>query len=267
MASIEVDEPKPGVRRITLNEPERLNAFSYDMYEQLLKILEALRFDTTARVVILTGAGRGFCSGNHSAQTDAPAWVPTDVGKPHMPLYFMELIRHIPLTMRRLPQAVIAAVNGAAAGIGYSLALAADVAIAGASAKFVNAIHNAGTGCEAGMSYLLPQAVGSQKAAELLFTMRPVLADEAERIGLVLKTVPDKSLMAETLSLAESIAANAPLDIWLTKQALYANRGAASLETAMDFENRGVSIAGMSEDTSERRLAAFEKRPPVFRHR
>jgi enoyl-CoA hydratase len=267
MASIEIDEPATGVRRITLNEPERLNAFSYSMYEDLLSILEKLRFDTDARVVIITGAGRGFCSGNFSAQQEEPRWVPQGIGKSHGPLYFMELLRNIPLTMRRLPQAVIAAVNGPAAGIGYAIALAADLAIAAASAKFVNAIHNAGTGCEGGMSYLLPQAVGSQKAAEILFTMRAVLADEAERIGLVLKTVPDDALIEEVLDLARAIAANAPLDIWLTKQAFHANRSAGSLSAAMDFEIRGTALAGMSEDSAERRRAAFEKRPPSFEHR
>jgi enoyl-CoA hydratase len=267
MASIEFDDPRPGVRRITLNEPDRLNAFSYDMYETLLHALESLRFDTSVRVVLLTGAGRGFCSGNFSAQTANPRWVPEGVGKSHMPLYFMELLRGIPLAMRRLPQAVIAAVNGPAAGIGYSLVLAADLAIAAQSAKFVNAIHNAGTGCEGGMSYLLPLAVGSQKAAEILFTMRPTSAEEAARVGLVLKTVPDEMLMDEVFALAEAIALNSPIDIWLTKQALHANRSAGSLAEAMDFETRGVSIAGATEDASERRRAVFEKRPPIYQNK
>jgi enoyl-CoA hydratase len=264
MDNILFDEPQPGVRRITLNAPDRLNALSYDMYETLLKEFERLRFDTSVRVVILTGAGRGFCSGNFSGQGSTPPWIPEGVGKAHFPLYFMELARGIPLAMQRMPQAVIAAVNGPAAGFGFSLSIAADIAIAAKSAKFVNAIHNAGTGCEGGMSYLLPHAVGSQKAAEILFTMRAVSADEAERTGLVLKSVPDEALMDEVLSLAADIAANAPLDIWLTKQALHANRNAGSLSEAMDLENRACSITGLTEDAVERRRATFEKRAAVY---
>lgn len=266
MSTLLVDEPNPGVRRITMNAPERLNALTFDMYAKLLDELERLRFDPSARVVVLTGAGRGFCAGNATMQDTPPEWIPEGVGKAHFPLYFMELTRNIPLTMQRLPQVVIAAVNGAAAGIGFSLAVAADIAIAARSAKFVNAVHNAGTGCEGGLSYLLPLAVGSQKAAEILFTMRPVHAEEAERIGLVLKTVDDAHLMDEVCALAQDIAANAPLDIWLTKQAFHTNRSVGSLSEALDFENRACSIVGMTEDATERRRATFEKRAPVYRN-
>lgn len=264
MGRIDLDEARPGVLRLTLNDAERLNALSYDMYADLLAKLSACRFDTRTRVIIITGAGRGFCAGNLANQTEAPPWVPKDVGHAQGSLYFAELIRDIPLMIERLPQIVIAAVNGPVAGIGYALMLAADLAVAARSAKFVNAIHVGGTGCEGGMSYLLPRAVGSQKAAEILFTMRTVLADEAERIGLVLKSVPDDMLMVEVLRLADDIMANPPLDNWVTKQALIASRAATSLGAAIDMEARGVSLASATEDSAERRKAAAEARPPVY---
>jgi enoyl-CoA hydratase len=166
--------------------------------------------------------------------------------------------------MRGLPQPVICAVNGSAAGVGFTIALAADMAIAADNAKFVNAIHNAGTGAELGMSYMLPRAVGAQKAAEILYTTRPVLADEAERIGLVLKAVPAERLMEEALALARSIAKNVPIGLWVTKQALWANMSAGSLEQAMELEHRGVLISQSTADAVEKRKSFIEKRDPTF---
>jgi enoyl-CoA hydratase len=139
------------------------------------------------------------------------------------------------------------------------------MAIAAKSAKFVNAFHNAGTGSEGGLSYLLPRAVGTQRATELLLTARPVLAEEAERIGLVLRTVPDDQLMSAVLEVAEAIVANAPLDTWLTKQNLNHNLHAGSFEQAIAFETRASAMASTTEDAQEKRLSRREKRAPVFR--
>jgi enoyl-CoA hydratase len=261
------DDPSLGVRRIMFNRPDKLNAFTAAMYDGLLTELERIRFDPTIRVVILTGAGRGFCGGNDLGGMGQLADVPTDVGKAYSDRYSLMVLARIPAAMRSLPQPIIAAVNGAAAGIGYSLALAADLAIAAQSAKFVNAIHNAGTGTELGLSYMLPRAVGTQRAAELLLTARPVLAEEAERIGLVLKTVPDNELMDVVLELAESIAVNTPIGIWLTKQSLWTNQAAGSLDAAIEFEHRAVMIAQRTDDATEKRAAFVEKRKPNFSSR
>jgi enoyl-CoA hydratase len=163
-----------------------------------------------------------------------------------------------------MPQPIIAAVNGAAAGIGYALALAADLCIAAQSAKFVNVIHNAGTGAELGLSYMLPRAVGVQRAAELLLTARAVAADEAARIGLALKVVPDEALMSEALALADAIAVNSPIGIWLTKQSLWFNQAAGSLEAAIELENRAVLASQSTADAAEKRTSAREKRKPKF---
>ena len=162
--------------------------------------------------------------------------------------------------MRQLPQPIICAVNGAAAGAGFALALASDLCIAAKSAKFVNSIHNAGTGHEFGMSYLLPRAIGTQRAAEILFTTRPVPAEEAERIGLVLRAVPDEELMNVALEIA-NILANVPMGIWLTKQSLWVNQGVGSLETAIEMESRGVfSRAGHGGCSREAQVLPREAR-------
>ena len=265
--NILVDDLVPDVRRITLNRPESYNAFLDSMYLELLDILTATGRDPSVRVVVLTGAGKGFCSGRDTVNQEPTNWVPPGVGKPHYSLHYAAGIGEIPIAIRNLPQPVIAAVNGAAAGYGYTLALACDLVIAAKSAKFVNAFHNALTGAEAGLSYLLPRAVGTQRAAELLLTARPVLADEAERIGLILRAVPDDKLMDTAIELADAIKENAPLDIWLTKQSFHHNLNTGGLEQAIAFENLAIATAIKTEDAQEKLAARREKRKPVFHNR
>ncbi|MEO5641119.1 MAG: enoyl-CoA hydratase-related protein [Sphingomicrobium sp.] len=262
--AILVDEVEPGVRRITLNRPASLNAFTFAMYERLLGVLSDTARDASVRVVILTGAGRGFCSGHDLKAAGQSPFVPDGLGKAYADRHNLRGLGTIPLALRNLPQPVVAAVNGTAAGIGYTLALAADMAIAAHSAKFVNTIHNAATGTELGLSYLLPRAVGAQRAAELLYTARPVGAEEAERIGLVLRAVDDDRLIEAALEIARGIIANVPLGIWLTKQSLWLNQGVGSLEAAIELESRAVQIAQATGDAAEKRSAFWDKRPPRF---
>jgi enoyl-CoA hydratase len=266
-ASLVIDRPEEGIERITFNRPEKLNAFNAEMYDGILAEFDRIAFDPSVRVVIITGAGRGFCSGNDLGGMGKLKQLPEGVGRPYASRYMIAILSRIPSAMRALPQPVIAAVNGATAGIGFSLALAADIAVAGHAAKFVNAVHNAGTGAELGMSYMLPRAVGTQRAAEILLTQRPILAQEAADIGLVLKAVPDEALMDETLGLARAMMANVPMGNWVTKQALWANQNAGSLEAAMDYEHRGVFISQSTEDAVEKRSAFIEKRAPTFHNR
>jgi enoyl-CoA hydratase len=263
--NIKYDDPAPGVRRITLNRPDSLNALLHSMYVELVDNFAKIALDPSVRVVVLTGTGKGFCSGQDGASQEPKSWVPPNVGKQHYALYYMNTLSAVVDSIRNLPQPVIAAVNGTAAGMGYTLAVACDMTIAAESAKFVNAFHNAGTGSEGGLSYLLPRAVGTQRAAELLLTARPVLAQEAERIGLVLRTVPDDQLMTAVLEIAEAIVANAPLDVWLTKQNLNHNLHAGSFRQAIAFETRASAMATATEDAQEKRLSRRDKRPPVFR--
>jgi enoyl-CoA hydratase len=267
MDHILVDDPAPGVRRITLNRPEKLNAFTFDMYVALREALEALRYDVETRVVILTGAGSGFCSGHDMTEAvGSPNWVAPGSGPAQFTKTMLTELGRIPVLMRSLPQPVICAVNGTCGGIGYALALAGDLCLAAKSAKFINLIHNAATGCELGLSWMLPRAVGAQRAAEILLTARPVLADEAERIGLVLRAVADAALMADALALAEQIKVNVPIGIWLTKQSLWINQGVGSLEQAIELEHRAVYISQSTQDAAEKRAAVAERRAPVFRN-
>jgi enoyl-CoA hydratase len=268
MPDILVDDMLPGVRRLTLNRPDSLNAFTIDTYAELIELLRELKHDSKTRVVVLTGSGRAFCAGHDLKSSGVAKWLDDpDLGPTYRSRHNMTEMASIPVLMRQLPQPVIAAVNGAAAGIGFSLALAADMCIAASSAKFVNSIHNVGTGHELGMSYLLPRAVGTQRAAEILLTARPIVAEEAERIGLVLRSVPDDQLMEAVLDVARNIMVNVPLGVWLTKQSLWLNQAAGSLEAAVELESRAVFMARSTEDAAEKRQSFIDKRAPTFRNR
>lgn len=262
--AILIEDVEPGVRKITLNRPAALNAFTFPMYEALRAAIAGAGRDASVRAVILTGAGRGFCSGHDLKSAGESPYAPDGVGKLYANKHTLNGLGAIPLEMRALPQPVICAVNGVAAGIGLTLALASDMTLAAKSARFINTIHNAATGAELGLSYLMPRAVGAQRAAELLLTARPVPADEAERIGLVLRAVDDDKLMDAALEIARNVAANVPMGVWLTKQSLWANQDAGSLAQAIELECRAVQIAQATADAQEKRGAFLEKRPPKF---
>lgn len=267
MDAILEDSPTPGVARLTLNRPDALNALSYAMYGALLDRLDAIRFDPSIRVVILTGAGRAFCAGHDIRAAGEPGWVAEGLGRIQTARAIMARLGEIPLRLRALPQPVICAVNGVTAGAGYSIALAADLTLAARSAKFVNAFHNAGTGHELGLSYMLPRLIGAQRAAELLLTARPVPAEEAAAMGMVLRAVDDDRLMDAALDLAEQILGNSPIGVALTKQSMWLNANAGSLEAAIELENRAIALSQGTEDSAEKRQAFVEKRPPQFRQR
>jgi enoyl-CoA hydratase len=264
MSDILLQRDESGVVTLTLNRPDALNAFTHAMYEELIGILEGLRYDAQARVVVLTGAGRAFSAGHDLRGGPAASWADPALGRAYAHKRSMMSLARIPLLLRSLPQPVIAAVNGAAAGIGFVFAVAADLSVAARSAKFVNAIHNAGTGHELGLSWMLPRAVGTQRAAEILLTGRPVLADEAERIGLVLRTVDDDQLQPAVREIADRIISNVPIGVWSTKQSLWINQGVGSLEAACEIEARSVFMAQQTEDAAEKRRSFLEKRKPVF---
>ena len=267
MAEILQERTPEGVLTLTLNRPDALNAFTFPMYDELIGILEGLRTDARTRAVILTGAGRAFSAG-HDLRGAAPnPWVDDALGRAYASKVSISQIARVTLLMRDLPQPVIAAVKGAAAGVGFVFAVAADLCVVGRSAKFVNSLHNAGTGHEMGLSWMLPRAIGTQRAAEILLTGRPVLAEEAAAIGLALKVVEDEQLPAAAGELANSIAANVPLGVWLTKQSLWINQGVGSLAAACEIEARAVFQAQSTEDKDEKRKAFFEKRAPSFSFR
>jgi enoyl-CoA hydratase len=263
-----IEQPIDGVKRITINRPAATNAFQFEMYKELADLFKEIKYDPRIRVVILTAAGnKHFCTGHDLKEPGNPDWIPEGVGKAFYSRYALDVIASLPVLMRNLPQPVICGVNGTVAGMALAFPLAADITIAAKSAKFVNAIHNAGSGAELGISYMLPRAVGTQKAAELMLTAARVSAEEAADIGLILKTVEDEALQDECLEMAKKIAVNVPMGIWVTKQSMWANQSAGSLEQAIEFESRGVFAAQSTEDKVEKQKAYFEKRDPKFTYK
>ncbi|MEN3224502.1 enoyl-CoA hydratase [Mycolicibacterium porcinum] len=260
-----VDRPRPDVALVTLNRPERMNSMAFDVMVPLKRVLEELRYDNSVRVVVLTGAGRGFSSG---ADHKSAGSVPHVAGltRPTYALRSMEILDDVILALRRLHQPVIAAVNGAAIGGGLCLALACDVRVAAEGAYFRAAgINNGLTASELGLSYLLPRAIGSSRAFEIMLTGRDVDAKEAERIGLVSGVVAEEALLDTCYSMADRMAAFSRPGIELTKRTLWSGLDAASLEGHMQAEGLGQLFVRLLTANFEEAVAArAEKRPPVF---
>ena len=250
---------------VTLNRPDRLNALTAGMLAQIYEVFERLGRDAACRVIVVTGAGRGFCSGDDLRDYRPPEWVPTDVGTVHAHMYQQKYVAELVPRMRALPQPVIAAVNGPAAGAGYALALGADLRLASVSAVFVDAFVKIGaSGAEMGLSWLLQRIVGATRAAELVLTGRRVDAAEAARIGLVLETVPDGTVMDAALALADQIIANTPLGTWMGKATLWSNLEISSLEAAIDLEARTQILTLATADAAEQLQAFREGRPARY---
>jgi enoyl-CoA hydratase len=260
-----VEHPRPHVALITLNRPERMNSMAFDVMVPLKEVLENIAYDNSVRVVVLTGAGKGFSSGaDHKSAGSVPHV--QGLTRPTYALRSMQILDDVILTLRRLHQPVIAAVNGAAIGGGLCLALAADIRVASQGAYFRAAgINNGLTASELGLSYLLPRAIGSSRAFEIMLTGRDIDAQEAERIGLVSRQVPDDQLLETCYDMAERIAAFSRPGVELTKRTLWSGLDAASLEGHMQAEGLGQLFVRLLTGNFEEAVAArAEKRPPVF---
>ncbi len=242
--TIKYDNPRDGVGRITLNRPERLNAINLDMLEEFHSLFEDLKDQEDVRVVIITGAGRGFCSGadllDERIAGEGAALFSSAAS--HL-VKIQRVYSRLIIEMRRLPQPIIAAVNGPAAGGGMCIALASDVIIADANAAFTPSFINIGlSGGELGSSYFLPTLIGNARAADILLTGRTVGAAEADKIGLVSRLVDQAKLMEAALEIAGEMLEKTQLGLRFTKEVLNQNRHAPSLESAIELENRNQSI-------------------------
>jgi enoyl-CoA hydratase len=260
-----VEHPRPHIALITLNRPERMNSMAFDVMVPLKAALENITYDNAVRVVVLTGAGRGFSSGaDHKSAGEVPHV--QGLTRPTYALRSMQILDDVILALRRLHQPVIAAVNGAAIGGGLCLALAADIRVAASGAYFRAAgINNGLTASELGLSYLLPRAIGSSRAFEIMLTGRDIDAEEAERIGLVSRQVPEDRLLDTCYAIAERMAAFSRPGIELTKRTLWSGLDAASLEGHMQAEGLGQLFVRLLTTNFEEAVAArAEKRPPVF---
>lgn len=265
MPFVVIEKPRPQVTVVTLNRPERMNAMAFDVMLPLRQALESVGRDNETRVVVLTGAGRGFCSG---ADLEDPGTIPhvDHLTLPTVALRSMELLDEVIRAIRKLHQPVIAAVNGPAIGGGFCLALAADLRIAATGACFRAAgINNGLTAAELGLSYLLPRAVGSARAADIMLTGRDVDAAEAERIGLVSQVVPGDRLLDACYGTAARIAGWSRPGVELTKRMLWNGLDAASLEAHMDAEGTAQLFVRITTRNFEEAVRARrEGRDPVF---
>jgi len=260
-----VERPQPQIALVTLNRPERMNSMAFDVMLPLRDALAELTHDNDVRVVVLTGAGHGFSSG---ADQKSAGSVPHVQGltRPTYALRSMEILDEVILAMRRLHQPIIAAVNGAAIGGGLCLALAADIRVAAGDAYFRAAgINNGLTASELGLSYLLPRAIGSSRAFEIMLTGRDIDAAEAERIGLVSRQVPAERLLSTCYEIAARIAAFSRPGTELTKRTLWTGLDASTLEGHMQAEGLGQLYVRLLTANFEEAVAArAEKRAPVF---
>ncbi len=252
METLVLEQPEAGVAVLRLNRPERLNAINEVMASELRSAVTSIEQDPDVRAVILTGSGRGFCSGM-DMRNFGPS-MPDDSAPPLDRMRHQEMMAGLPQILRALPQPVIAAVNGPAVGGGFALCLASDIRICAMSASFGNAAIRIGlSGAEMGMSYHLPRIVGTSVAAEWMLTGRTVTAEEAFRCGLVSALVDDDRLLDHALEMGTQVAAHSPLAVRLTKRALQQNTDATSLTAAIELENRNQVIAAATDEAAEAR--------------
>jgi enoyl-CoA hydratase/carnithine racemase len=250
--------PEPGIGVITLNRPDRLNALTDGLIDALATALDAVDEDPDCEVVILTGAGRGFCAGFDLSSDVAGELAAGDRESPRSRLHGQSRWAGIPARIRSLRPPVIAAVNGAAAGGGLAIALAADLRVCSSTAKFVVANVRLGlSGGEMGIAYLLPRLVGTARAAELMLTGRPLLADAALQWGIV-NRVTDPVLDG-AFELAREVAANPRFGVEQTKELLQLGIDATSFAAATALENRTQVLASTGTEMAEA-IAATRKR-------
>jgi 2-(1,2-epoxy-1,2-dihydrophenyl)acetyl-CoA isomerase len=253
-------ERQGAITLLTLNRPERLNAFTVDMTTKLSAAFAEAAEDKAVRVIVLTGAGRGFCAGQDlSERAVAPgASGRVDVGA-SIETRFNPMIRQ----MRACPKPILAAVNGVAAGAGANLALACDIALAAKSASFIQSFVKIGLVPDCGGTWFVPHHLGSARAMALAMTAEPLPAEKAAEWGLIWKTVEDGELMGRTMELAERLAAQSPSALAAIKQAIHA-AASRTLDEALDHERDAQRELGYGEDFAEGVSAFLEKRAPKF---
>lgn len=231
------------VQVLRFTRPDVLNALDDAAVAQLHVALDRLATDDECRVVVLTGEGRAFCSGfdlRHAGQAPREA----ELGEAGAWMRRQEAFSRLVTRMRELRQPIIAAVNGAATGGGFALALAADLRLAGTSARFGAAFIRVGmSGCDMGVSWLLQRSIGMANAAHMLFLGELVGAEDALRMGVVSHAFEDDALLPEALRMAASMASSDPFALWMTKRGHWANAEAGSLQAAIELENRTQMLA------------------------
>jgi 2-(1,2-epoxy-1,2-dihydrophenyl)acetyl-CoA isomerase len=249
-----------GVLSLTLNRPDKLNAFNPEMHKLLREALEEARDEAGVRAVLLTGSGRGFCAGQDLSERNvgadaAPIDLSMSLGSNYNPL-----VRRL----RALPKPIVCAVNGVAAGAGANVALACDIVLAARSASFVQSFSKLGLVPDSGGTYFLPRLVGSARAMGLALLGERLSAEQAERWGLIWKAVDDERLVEEATGIARTLAAGPTKGYGLIKRAIQAS-AANSLDAQLDLERDLQREAGFSADYREGVAAFLQKRKPEYK--
>jgi len=262
VTTVRVDRPTPEIAVITLDRPDQLNAITFELVDDLHAALDEVDGDNSCRVVVLTGAGRGFSSGL-DLKSIGPSSRSSGLSGPAAGMRSQEHIANLVPHLRRIQQPVIAAINGAAYGGGLAIACACDLRIAAESARMCVQFIKVGIGgCDIGISYTLPRLVGVARAHDLILTARVFDAAEAERIGLVSRVVTDGTALEAALEVAATICSYSPFGVVMTKQVMWANVDAPNVEAAIHMENRTQILASTTGDVAEAAAAFMEKRPP-----
>jgi len=249
------------IATITLNRPDTLNSLTFEVYAELERVFADLADEASAKVVVLTGKGKGFCSGGSVTEIIEPL-LKQDIKEKYS---FTRMTGNVVGNMRRLRKPIISAVNGVAAGAGAMLALASDIRLCSTEARFAFLFVKVGlAGTDMGAAWLLPRVVGAGRAAELLYTGRSVDAEEALRIGLANRVVSGEELMPEALKLAGRLADGPALAVGLTKELLN-NEASMSLEEALEAEAQAQCWLMETPEFKEGYQAFIEKRRPSFR--
>jgi enoyl-CoA hydratase/carnithine racemase len=249
---------------VTFNRPDSLNALNRKMVEELLDYFGGLYWDKAVRIVVMRGAGRGYCAGLDLKERDNSS-VPNS---PSNGLTRQRQISEIVMRMRRCPQAIVSLVHGPACGGGFALALASDVRIAGTSARMNAAFIRIGlSACDIGVSYFLPRLVGVSVASELMLTGRFINAERALRVGLVSEVVADDNMEEAAAPYIDEMLTTSPLGLRMTKECLNMSVDAGSLEAAVAMEDRNQILCAQTGDFTEGVRAFLEKRRPAYQDR
>ena len=262
-----IERNDDGVLTLTLNRPEALNALNAELVGELTAALERIRRDRAIRVVILTGAGRAFCAGLDLKGYDDAGVVGSDGSMLHAFDRQREIAELVHL-LHQLPQPVIAAVNGAAAGGGLALVCAADIRIGSRDSFYAVSFIRAGfSACDMGVSWLLPRLMGAGRAHELMLTGRKFDAWEAREGGLLTRVVDTPGLFDSARETAAQILSNPPGSVELTKTGMWLALETPALRAAVEFENRQQMVTAMTEDRLEATAAFLQKRAPRYERR
>ena len=265
-----------GIGILTLNRPEKLNAISFQMEEEIHHVLDQLMMNLSIRVLILRGEGRSFSAGTDLQEglilnmkrnpKGYEKFYYLNTSEPiKRKMYHQWRITQIIMKMRKIPQPIIAAVHGSVAGGGFGFAMASDIRIASDDVNFINASINIGlTGADMGSSYFLPRLINLSRAVEIIYSGRGVSGKEAEKIGFILKVVEKENLLDEALKLAEELLTKSPLGLRMTKEALNLSLDSPSLNNMLQYENSSIVLTFSSKDVNEAANAFFGKRKPKY---